>query len=166
MLYKNAIKTSPKKIIKEIWNDIIKIYGENKLKKQQILKTDKINKYFQKKFDKKKYFIIVVDELDYLLTRDQKEIYEIFNWSQYENSFTAVIGISNTINLPQKLLPKISSRINITHQITFSPYNEKQIFQILNDRIYYYSIFETNALEFCSKKIANSWGDIRFFFKN
>jgi origin recognition complex subunit 1 len=176
-IYINAIKTTPKVIIKEIWEKIKDMYGEEfdslmdlkKTKTKTALKGIKTNEYFTKKMKNKKYIIIIIDELDYMLTREQKELYEIFNWSQYDESHLTIIGISNTINLPQKLLPKIASRIEITQQIIFPTvhnihkikYDYTQIYQILKDRVDELSIFEEKALEYCSKKISNSWGDIR-----
>jgi Cdc6-related protein, AAA superfamily ATPase len=60
--------------------------------------------------------ILLVDEIDYLVTEKQTILYNLFDWplAGYENKSDAqliVIGISNTLNLPERLHPRLVSRI-------------------------------------------------------
>ena len=55
--------------------------------------------------------VLVVDELDVLVTQTQSVLYNIFDWRAYKASNIAVIGIANTMDLPERLLPKIASRL-------------------------------------------------------
>ncbi len=43
-----------------------------------------------------------MDELDLLVTRKQDVIYNLFDWSTRKNSQLVVIGIANTMDLPQR----------------------------------------------------------------
>ena len=54
---------------------------------------------------------MVVDEIDYLISRSQKELYTLVDWPTKPNSRLIVIGIANTLDLPERLLlPRIASR--------------------------------------------------------
>jgi origin recognition complex subunit 1 len=143
---------------------------------EQIYKTNKRTKKYTKKeqhkrlndlFTKAKggrpkpYTVVVIDELDFLVTRAQKEIYEFFNWPQYEHSKLAIIGIANTVALPEQLLAKIANRFQQTERIVFSTYSKSDIIKILNDRVQSLHAFEPRAIELCAAKVASSSGDIR-----
>ena len=54
--------------------------------------------------------ILLVDEIDYLVTKKQDVLYSIFDWPNRKDTFLklCVIGISNTINFSENiLLPKV-----------------------------------------------------------
>ncbi|KAK8965573.1 hypothetical protein KSP40_PGU021277 [Platanthera guangdongensis] len=57
--------------------------------------------------------ILLVDELDLLLTRKQSVLYNIFDWPTKSESKLIIIGIANTIGLLEKFLRRISSRMGI-----------------------------------------------------
>ena len=52
--------------------------------------------------------VLLVDEIDMLMTRDQSVLYNVFSWPHFPGARLAVIGIANTLDLPQRLLPKIA----------------------------------------------------------
>lgn len=52
--------------------------------------------------------VLLVDEIDMLMTRDQSVLYNVFSWPHLPGARLAVIGIANTLDLPQRLLPKIA----------------------------------------------------------
>ena len=54
--------------------------------------------------------VLLVDELDMLLSRDQSVLYNLFDWPQSPGARLVVIGIANTADMPERLLPKISRR--------------------------------------------------------
>lgn len=60
--------------------------------------------------------VLLVDEIDMLMTRDQSVLYSLFSWPHYPGARLAVIGIANTLDLPQRLLPKIA-RCALTHLV-------------------------------------------------
>ena len=57
--------------------------------------------------------ILILDELDYLVTRKQSVIYNLFEWATRGTSALIVVGISNTMDLPERLLPRVHSRLGI-----------------------------------------------------
>ena len=82
----------------------------------------------------------MIDEIDYLLTKDQDVLYNLFDWTQSEKSRLAIIGISNTIHFPESLKGKIISRIGNT-RLVFKPYSFDQIEKILRQRVENLGIF-------------------------
>jgi len=65
--------------------------------------------------------ILMVDELDLLVTRRQDVIYNIFDWATQKSSKLIVVAIANTMDLAQRMLPRVASRMGFQH-ITFSSY--------------------------------------------
>lgn len=51
--------------------------------------------------------VLLLDEMDYLLSRDNNIIYNFLDWTHLETSRLYIIGISNTMNLPEQLSQKI-----------------------------------------------------------
>ncbi|XP_074292511.1 origin of replication complex subunit 1B-like [Silene latifolia] len=104
--------------------------------------------------------ILLIDELDLLVTRNQSVLYNILDWPTRPNSKLIVIGIANTMDLPEKLLPRISSRMGI-HRICFGPYTYQQLQEIIMSRLKGIDAFEKQAVEFASRKVAAISGDAR-----
>ncbi len=50
--------------------------------------------------------VCLLDELDFLLTRDFDVIYDFFNWPSLQGSRIVVVGIANTMNLAEMLTAK------------------------------------------------------------
>ena len=55
-----------------------------------------------------KVAVVLIDEIDMLLSRDQDILYNLFGWPQQPGAKLAIIGIANTLDLPERLLPKIA----------------------------------------------------------
>ncbi|KAJ1406939.1 Zinc finger, PHD-type [Sesbania bispinosa] len=104
--------------------------------------------------------ILLIDELDLLVTRNQSVLYNILDWPTKPHSKLIVIGIANTMDLPEKLLPRISSRMGI-QRLCFSPYNYQQLQEIISSRLKGNDVFEKQAIEFASRKVAAISGDAR-----
>ncbi|XP_030453604.1 origin of replication complex subunit 1B-like [Syzygium oleosum] len=104
--------------------------------------------------------ILLIDELDLLLTRNQSVLYNILDWPTKAHSKLIVIGIANTMDLPEKLLPRISSRMGI-QRLCFGPYNYQQLQEIILTRLRGIDAFEKQAIEFASRKVAAISGDAR-----
>ncbi|KAJ1412369.1 Zinc finger, PHD-type [Sesbania bispinosa] len=104
--------------------------------------------------------ILLIDELDLLVTRNQSVLYNILDWPTKPHSKLIVIGIANTMDLPEKLLPRISSRMGI-QRLCFSPYNHQQLQEIISSRLKGIDVFEKQAIEFASRKVAAISGDAR-----
>ncbi|KAL3838204.1 hypothetical protein ACJIZ3_022795 [Penstemon smallii] len=104
--------------------------------------------------------ILLIDELDLLVTRNQAVLYNILDWPTKPNSKLIVIGIANTMDLPEKLLPRISSRMGI-QRLCFGPYNYQQLQEIISSRLKGIDAFDKLAIEFASRKVASVSGDAR-----
>ncbi|KAJ9540419.1 hypothetical protein OSB04_026925 [Centaurea solstitialis] len=104
--------------------------------------------------------ILLIDELDLLVTRNQSVLYNILDWPTKPHSKLIVIGIANTMDLPEKLLPRISSRMGI-QRLCFAPYNYLQLQEIIACRLKGIDAFEKQAIEFASRKVAAVSGDAR-----
>lgn len=61
-------------------------------------------------------------------------------------------GIANTMDLPEKLLPRISSRMGI-QRLCFGPYSYQQLQEIISSRLKGLDAFEEQAVEFASRKV-------------
>ncbi|KAF5740602.1 origin of replication complex subunit 1B-like [Tripterygium wilfordii] len=96
--------------------------------------------------------ILLIDELDLLVTRNQSVLYNILDWPTKPHSKLIVIAIANTMDLPEKLLPRISSRMGL-HRLCFGPYNYQQLQEIILSRLNGIDAFEKAAIEFASRKV-------------
>lgn len=76
-------------------------------------------------------------------------IAEMFSSLMIANS-----GIANTMDLPEKLLPRISSRMGI-QRLCFGPYNYQQLGEIISTRLKGINAFEKQAIEFASRKVSS-----------
>lgn len=104
--------------------------------------------------------VLVLDELDYLVTRTQSIIYNLFEWASSVHSSFVVVGISNTIDLPERLLPRVHSRLCI-RRVNFLPYKHVEIAKIIADRIGGLAVFEPDGVLLCARKVAAVSGDVR-----
>lgn len=55
--------------------------------------------------------IVAVDEMDILVTKKQSVLYNFFDWPTRKGVPLVVIGISNTLNLPDQMMARITSRL-------------------------------------------------------
>lgn len=55
--------------------------------------------------------VVLMDELDQLLTAKQDVVYNFFNWPTMRDSQMFVIAVANRMDLPQHLAAKIKSRL-------------------------------------------------------
>lgn len=70
------------------------------------------------------------------------------------SSFSRNSGVANTMDLPEKLLPRISSRMGI-QRLCFGPYNYQQLQEIIATRLKGIDAFEKQAIEFASRKVGS-----------
>lgn len=56
--------------------------------------------------------VVLVDELDQMLTKRQDVLYNFFNWPHVPHSRLVVLAVANTMDLPERELSgKIRSRL-------------------------------------------------------
>eukprot|EP00899_Mesostigma_viride_P008063 jgi/Mesvir1/17258/Mv07668-RA.3 len=105
--------------------------------------------------------VVVIDELDQLMSKNQAVLYNLFQWPGCRNSNLVVIGIANTMDLPERLLPRIASRLG-ADRLTFLPYTRSELEMILTERLKGVpGAFEPKSLELVSRKVAAVSGDAR-----
>ncbi|KPI38620.1 Origin recognition complex subunit 1 [Cyphellophora attinorum] len=107
--------------------------------------------------------VVLMDELDQLVTRNQSVMYNFFNWPALRHSRLIVLAVANTMDLPERTLSnKISSRLGLT-RITFPGYTHKQLMEIITSRLAGVpgDIVNRDAIQFASQKVAAVSGDAR-----
>ena len=132
-----------------------------------------LNNFFshRKKYNRSKtlvdptnsHILLIIDELDILINTSQNLLYNIFNWTTYDYSRLIVISISNTLDLPNRLLPKIQSRMG-NNIIMFKPYNKEELRMIIQDRGIDLKLFSEDAIRLSCVKVAAINGDLRRVF--
>ncbi|CAM6124778.1 unnamed protein product [Calypogeia fissa] len=111
----------------------------------------------------KRMLLLILDEMDYLITRDQSVLYDLFRFPTLSNSRLVLIGIANAFDLTDRLLPKLRSMNCKVDAVTFPPYSKDQILSVLLQRLQGlgYCVFQPAALELCARKVAAATGDMR-----
>jgi len=116
---------------------------------------------------KKPITVLMLDEIDYLVTKKQTILYNFFDWPLRATSARLiVIGISNTINLPERLSMKLQSRLG-GERCHFKSYTVDETVAILKTRLDgdASQVFDEDAIKFASRKTGNLSGDIRKAFQ-
>lgn len=92
--------------------------------------------YFEKvPRNKKRTIVVLLDELDALITKQEEIMYNFFNWTSYENAKLILIAVANTMDLPERQLGnKVSSRIGFT-RIMFTGYTHEELKSIIDLRL-------------------------------
>lgn len=107
--------------------------------------------------------VVLMDELDQLVTKNQSVMYNFFNWPGLRHSRLIVLAVANTMDLPERTLSnKISSRLGLT-RITFPGYSHEQLIQIISSRLANVpgKLVDPDAIQFASRKVAQVSGDAR-----
>jgi len=93
-------------------------------------------------------YVCILDEIDYLITRDQEVLYKIFEWPVKTNSRLSIIGIANALNMTDRFLPRLKAKNCEPQYINFNPYEMNEMMNIIKDR-----------LEILNKKVLNEKDD-------
>ena len=65
--------------------------------------------------------VCLVDEMDYLLSKDSTILYNFFSWPMQSQSGLIFIGVANTTNLPEVLTSRLQSRLDIHREVRAPP---------------------------------------------
>jgi origin recognition complex subunit 1 len=84
--------------------------------------------------------VLLLDEIDYLITEKQTVLYDFFDWPKRAAELRngrrlVVVGISNTLNLAEQLLPSVQSRLGAENRCLFKSYNLKDTISILKTKL-------------------------------
>ncbi|RUP45409.1 P-loop containing nucleoside triphosphate hydrolase protein [Jimgerdemannia flammicorona] len=105
--------------------------------------------------------VVLMDELDLLVTKRQTVMYNFFEWPNRPHSKLIVIAVANTMDLPERMLTnKVSSRLGLT-RINFQPYTHHQLIKIIESRLEGIDAFEKDAVQFAARKVSAVSGDAR-----
>ncbi|AEO53533.1 hypothetical protein MYCTH_2294999 [Thermothelomyces thermophilus ATCC 42464] len=132
----------------------------------------------QKLFFNKKgtdVFLVVLDEVDHILTLDSQSLYRMFEWSLQPTSRLTMVGIANALDLTDRFLPRLKSRNLKPELLPFLPYTAPQIKRIITERLRtlapegsaadFIPFFHPAAIELCSRKVSSQTGDLRRAFE-
>jgi len=79
--------------------------------------------------------VLVLDEIDSLDSRDQEILYTIFEWPTLPGSTLVLVGIANSLDLTDRILPRLQARASCRPQLLhFPPYTKDQIVAVIHDR--------------------------------
>ncbi|KYM93090.1 Cell division control protein 6 like protein [Atta colombica] len=114
---------------------------------------------------KHKTLLLVLDEIDQLESKKQSVLYSIFEWPSKPNSKLILIGIANSLDLTDRILPRLQARCELKPMLMhFAPYSKQQIFDIISTRLNEanaINVFTPPAIQFLASKVAAISGDIR-----
>ena len=107
--------------------------------------------------------IIILDEMDQLVTKAQDILYELFSLPVLQNSRCILTGVSNTMNLTDRVLPRLRARGCEPAFVPFPAYVGHQLKVLLKQRLATlpFKAFEDSALELCARKVGAATGDMR-----
>ncbi|XP_057954707.1 cell division control protein 6 homolog B isoform X2 [Malania oleifera] len=110
-----------------------------------------------------KMMVIIVDELDYLITKDRAVLHDLFMLTTLPFSRCILIGVANAIDLADRFLPRLRALNCKPTVVSFRAYSYGQILRILQQRLMAlpYTVFQPRALELCARKVASASGDMR-----
>ncbi|KAL5526336.1 ORC1 [Sanghuangporus sanghuang] len=114
--------------------------------------------------------IVLMDELDQLLTTKQEVVYNFFNWPTLVGSKLIVIAVANTHDLPERVMTgRVRSRLGMT-RINYQPYDKAQLIEIVKARLEaakegykgnFPEVIATDGINFAAAKVASISGDAR-----
>ena len=127
--------------------------------------------------------VVLMDELDQLLTAKQDVVYNFFNWPTMRDSQLFVIAVANRMDLPQQLTAKIKSRLGMLSQLLdsliltcslglqtllFQPYDRNGLVEIVQSRLIAHpsskadhKVLVPDAIALAATKMAGTNGDAR-----
>ena len=121
-------------------------------------------------------YIVILDEIDHLLTLDLEILYKLFQWSMHRSSRLILIGIANALDLTDRFLPRLKAKNLKPQLLPFLPYTAPQISSVITTKLKsllipdpttpvdYIPFFHPAAIQLCSRKAASQSGDLRKAF--
>ncbi|KAK8931308.1 hypothetical protein KSP39_PZI016736 [Platanthera zijinensis] len=148
----------------EIFSKILEKLKFSKKKKDCLTPLQHLQSLFsQSSSISRTMLLIVIDEMDYLITKDRATLHDLFMLTTFPFSRFILIGIANAIDLTDRFLPGLKSRNCNPFVVTYCAYSRYQIVEILQQRLETlgYRVFQPLALEYCARKVAAASGDMR-----
>ncbi|KUI61387.1 Cell division control protein 18 [Cytospora mali] len=137
--------------------------------------TTMLQKTFVPKRKSQELYVVVLDEIDHILSLDLESLYKVFEWSMQKSSRLLLIGIANALDLTDRFLPRLKSRNLKPELLPFLPYTAPQVKTIITKRLKtllpkdsqsdFTPFFHPAAIELCSRKVSSQTGDLRKAFE-
>lgn len=135
-----------------------------------------LQKMFVSKKKTQDVSVVVLDEIDHILSLDLESLYRVFEWSMQKSSRLLLVGIANALDLTDRFLPRLKSRNLKPELLPFLPYTAVQVKAIIIKRLKsllptdkadsdYIPFFHPVAIELCSRKVSSQTGDLRKAFE-
>ncbi|EJT97446.1 P-loop containing nucleoside triphosphate hydrolase protein, partial [Dacryopinax primogenitus] len=111
-------------------------------------------------------FVVLMDELDQLITTKQDVVYNFFNWPTLPSSRLVVLAVANTMDLPERVMAgKVRSRLGM-ERINFAPYTRDQLKEIVLSRLrggilQAEELMHPDAVQIAAMRVAGVSGDAR-----
>lgn len=113
-----------------------------------------------------KSILLVLDEIDQLSSKNQSILYKIFEWPSIPKSKMVVIGIANSLDLTDRLLPLLKTKVSLQPELlNFPPYTKTELANIITHRLKnaeVSEVFPASAIQLLAAKIASFRGDVRY----
>jgi cell division control protein 6 len=162
---------SSKDVLQKIISDLCPGTRENPKSEQSFL----ANLFLPKRSKTTESFLVVLDEVDNLLSVDSEVLYTLFEWALHKSSRLILIGIANALDLTDRCLPRLKARNLKPRLLPFMPYTGPQIASIVTEKLRstlsessnakdYVPFVHPAAIQLCSKKVASQTGDLRKVF--
>lgn len=114
--------------------------------------------------------VVLMDELDQLMTNKQDVVYNFFNWPTLVGSRLVVLAVANTMDLPERVMSgRVRSRLGMT-RFNFQPYTTAQLEKIVKARLTSAKeglpadssdVIAPDGIKFASMKVSSISGDAR-----
>lgn len=157
-------------------------YGRKKTSKDML-------DYLESPSNKGQTVVLLLDELDYLITKDQQILFQLFNLVSLKlHTKIIIVSISNALDLTDKFLPRLKSNNLSPEALQFFPYTSDQIKDVCTYKLKsllkkrvdiedkennnsedavpegFIPIIHPAALQLCCRKSASVTGDLRKAF--
>lgn len=121
-------------------------------------------------------YLVLLDEIDTLLSGDCDILYSIFEWAMDPSSNLVLIGVANALDLTDRFLPRLKLRNAKPQLLPFLPYSAQQISSIISGKLRsllpeetsldpdFIPLMHPTAVQLAGKKIASQTGDLRKAF--
>lgn len=121
-------------------------------------------------------YLVVLDEIDSLLSLDLGVLYNLFEWAFVPHSKLVLVGIANALDLTDRFLPRLKARNLKPELLPFLPYSAAEIASVLTSRCRsllplghgaapdFVPVLHPSAIQLISKKVAAQTGDLRKSF--
>jgi Cdc6-like AAA superfamily ATPase len=160
-IYINSMKlNTPTDLYLDLFN---KLWIDKKRKFRADKPLEKLTEYFSSSDENRPITVLLVDEIDYLVNKSQAVVYQLFDWPLLSTSKLVLLTISNTMDLPERLMPRVASRLGLA-RLNYLPYNSEQIRKVVSERLKEAKaekVFAEDAVRFAATRVAMHSGDVR-----